>query len=59
MFCSKLLSLISAPLIFFFLFPQEVSDALNLEVFKKHLNNGRDFNFWSAMKWSGMIFVVS
>lgn len=45
MFCSGLLSLISAPFIFF-LFPQELDDAPSLVVFKKHLNNDRGFNFW-------------
>lgn len=57
MLCSELLSLNSAPFIYS-LFPQEVGDAPSLAVFKKHLNNDRGFNFWPAMKWSGMIFVV-
>lgn len=50
MFCSELLSLITAPFIFFSLFPQEVGDAPSLAVFKKHLSNVRGFNFWSAIK---------
>lgn len=48
MFCSELLGLIRASLIVFFLL-QEVGDAPSLAVFKKHLNNDKGFNFWSAL----------